>query len=267
MILRAFYIGITATLTFSVLFLNPSLFLHIQLITVDPRHLKRGLNEFNAKLSSCGCPTLETAIANRIGRLPAIKLLEIGCGDGNLLKDLRLMFPSGLELHGINHPQWPSKISTDCFIYHRLDAQDLSILPSNSFDFIVSQVTLEHISNKARVLEESARLLVSGGIFLHELDSWSAVDRFLVYVDLPRFVLCRNRIHIPTIKYLAERGVQVKVRIKDGTGFAMARYQKDSEGRSLDLRLVDLKPFLLKSFWARFRGVYGWGIRSAYRTL
>jgi len=62
----------------------------------------RSLREMGAKI---GLGFIETFIDQRCRVSPSVRVLEIGCGEGRVLMELRKRLPT-VELHGINKIPW-----------------------------------------------------------------------------------------------------------------------------------------------------------------
>lgn len=143
----------------------------------------RGLESFSLK------KRLLSEIRKRIKPGKIIELLEIGCGSGILLMQLRRQFPQ-LKLHGLNLSKHHGIRTRQDF---KINAADKSIfldsqkeLPyihfgdttnllfkDNKFDLVVSQVTFLHVKNKAKAIEEVYRVLKPEGIALISLGPYS----------------------------------------------------------------------------------------------
>lgn len=96
------------------------------------------------------------------------KGLDLGCGDGKLTA---LLFGDKLQhvtLVGIDGDPGEVEQAARIGVYERLHACDAAQIPeeSHSFDFILSNSVLEHIKAIEPVIQESARLLKPGGIFI-----------------------------------------------------------------------------------------------------
>ena len=105
-----------------------------------------------------------------------MKILEIGCGYGRTLLELKKIFGDKIETHGINlEKKWNKKlcrkfgISEKIFTkkvidknlpkIHILDAGKKMPFKNNSFDYIYSWATMQYVVDKAKLLEEVNRLL------------------------------------------------------------------------------------------------------------
>jgi len=147
----------------------------------NEKRLSRGLGTFNLK------KILFTEISQRTKKKNS-KLLEIGCGKGILLCQLRKKFPKNLELHGLNLKKNHGIQDREDFIANarekgmqikRKDAPYIHFgnatrIPfrDNSFDMIISQSTFLHIENKAKAIQEVYRVLKKDGLALISLGSY-----------------------------------------------------------------------------------------------
>jgi SAM-dependent methyltransferase len=151
----------------------------------------RGVEHLDSKLASAGLPDVTTLIEKCLERKGHCKVLETGCGEGRLLLELLHRFGTRIELHGSNVGDWPVMFGKNPLqrsnehyhvmpverlrtlpppTIHTADVQELSAFPVRDFDFIFSQAMMQHVPDKARGLEQSATLLSSDGMFVHELD-------------------------------------------------------------------------------------------------
>ncbi|MFN8053687.1 MAG: methyltransferase domain-containing protein [Acidimicrobiales bacterium] len=189
------------------------------------RFYGRGLAAFEAATPP-GWPTLTERIEALLSRRERVRLLEVGCGEGRLLLDLMARFGERVALHGLNHPTFggwrrpsldavnrlhgtlaPERLASLPRPVIRLgDAQAMASLGPGWFDLVVSQVTLHHVRDKARALEQSARLLGPGGALVHQLDR-AELER--PGDELPRFEIWQAGRRVSTAAVLAERGLRV----------------------------------------------------------
>lgn len=96
------------------------------------------------------------------------KILEVGCGDGRLLRQLRLRFP-GSELFGTNIFDMkgivPEVLGDTRTRIINSSVEDLPF-EAQSFDIFVSTEVIEHLVNPRVMVEQAFRLLRPGGVFL-----------------------------------------------------------------------------------------------------
>jgi len=116
-------------------------------------------------------------------RREPVRVLEVGCGFGSALMELRRHFGDRVELHGINkrriHGDWPlmrrnalhKGIATARELrrmrpptIHVVDVDNGLPFPDRSFDFVYSQVSFFYYLDKARFLEEVNRILAPAGV-------------------------------------------------------------------------------------------------------
>lgn len=111
-----------------------------------------------------------------------IKVLEVGCGYGKALLDLKMAFGDQIEIHGTNvEPEWnlelirafafdqklfasEDELERHLPTLHFLDASEPFPFPDASFDLIYSQAAAHYFKDKFRFLEEVNRLLTGSGL-------------------------------------------------------------------------------------------------------
>jgi methionine biosynthesis protein MetW len=115
-------------------------------------------------------------IANLIK--PNSKVLDIGCGDGELMQFLKKnknVDARGLE---ISQQKVSKALMSGLSVIHGNADDDLSAYPNQSFDYTVLSQTLQATQNPKEVLEEMLR-----------------ISRFAI-VSLPNFAHIQNRLHL-----------------------------------------------------------------------
>jgi ubiquinone/menaquinone biosynthesis C-methylase UbiE len=104
---------------------------------------------------------------------PKGKLVDLGCGSGNLLISIYKKFPK-LDLIGVDISSEILDLARKRAVENNLSekinfktgrASDLPF-PENSIDFIISSLSLHHWHNPSKVLKETFRILKKEGIFL-----------------------------------------------------------------------------------------------------
>jgi len=110
-----------------------------------------------------------------------VRVLDLGCGYGNVLLDLKRLLGDKIETYGINlEPRWnlklirqfglAEKIFTKADIDKNLPklyiGESSKGLPysSNYFDYILSVASMQYVPDKARLIEECNRVLKKDGI-------------------------------------------------------------------------------------------------------
>ena len=89
---------------------------------------------------------------------PNSKVLDIGCGDGELLhflKNTKNIDARGLE---ISHKQVSKALIRGLSVIHGNAENDLSIYPDNSFDYAVLSQTIQATQNPPKILLEMLRI-------------------------------------------------------------------------------------------------------------
>lgn len=109
---------------------------------------------------------------------PRSKVLDIGCGDGELLEFLRNtknVDGRGLE---ISHLQISKAVSRGLSVIHGNAETDLSFYPNRSFDYAILSQTIQATHDPKKILEEMLR-----------------IAEFAV-ISLPNFAHIKNRLHL-----------------------------------------------------------------------
>lgn len=137
---------------------------------------KRGISEAKNRIGD-----LVKDIRKLLKNKSSLRVLEIGCGYGKALLDLKIIFGESIETHGTNFEKRYNlklvrKFALNQEIFnnedlpkilpkiHRLDAGKRLKFPSNYFDFIFTQSACQYIVDKALFLEEVNRILTDEGI-------------------------------------------------------------------------------------------------------
>lgn len=167
------------------------------------------MEDFNKKFSK---NRVQKTIRKALSKSKPVRVLEIGCGEGRVLMDLRKLFPT-IELYGINRKPWPamkgpSSLKRTATYYKILtpselkktslpkiyfyDAKELRF-PDNYFDLIISQVSIQYVARKDLLLEEVWRTLKIGGkAFLNIDGRVGKIPDFLDF-ETPRFIIYNQR--------------------------------------------------------------------------
>jgi len=155
-------------------------------------------------------------------RKSKIKILEIGCGYGRALLELKNIFGNKVEIVGTNLEKEYNfaltkryALSQGLFLGNKnlpkiytLDAGKKLPFKNESFDFIFCQATMQYIPNKILFIQEANRILTKQGMAVLELQEFRE-DHPREYQDL--IEIWNNGIKINTLPYLKKfKNVQIK---------------------------------------------------------
>jgi len=110
-----------------------------------------------------------------------VSILDVGCGDGNVLGLLKEEFGNDLECYGIsvmNHPH-PKNIS-----YNICPAEIMPFEWGNKFDIVITHQTFRYILFPRLALKECIRVTKKGGVFAGYIGTISEENRILYNSDL-----------------------------------------------------------------------------------
>jgi len=251
----------------------------------------RSLADFDAKF---GRGIIEKKLRKAMRSREPVRLLEIGCGEGRVLMELRKLFPT-VELHGINKKPWPAMKGPKSLIatatnygiltkeearqvllpeLHFSDATELRF-PDGYFDVVISQVSIYQIKRKDLLLEEIWRVLKKGGkAFLH-VDSMYEDYPDFISQETPRFNIYKNKRLHPLrrfIKELRDKGYDITCRITSSNQAGDADLKrthivmhKNTEAcLELNLSFDELSSFDLSVLGKIFKGDKLVGYRSVF---
>ena len=107
---------------------------------------------------------LTAALRDLCGAGPGTRLLDLGCGAGEMVSRLRQL---GFDAWGCDSREFITRFKGGEHLLditpspYRLPAED------NSFDVVISSSVLEHAQNKEEVFREIHRILKPGGVTMH----------------------------------------------------------------------------------------------------
>ncbi len=146
---------------------------------------------------------------------PSSNILDVGCGGGELLHDLRGLGFS--ELHGV-----------DRYLLDELHVPGLNISredfndTTGCFDLIMFHHCFEHLSNPRETLQHVARLLSPSGRCLLRLPTvpcvaWDTYREHWAQLDAPRHLFLHSRHSLTELAVAA--GLRIAAWTNDSTGF------------------------------------------------
>ena len=162
------------------------------------RRLLRSLlreNPFQPATSWWRAVELEAVIRHG---LPSGAGLDLGCGDGKLMRILLDASGASCSLVGVDTDPLETRDAMACGVYQRVHTAPGDRLPEAdaSFDFVFSNSVLEHIDELEPVIAEMARVLRPGGEFVFTVPAsgfhdclagpllpWSDRQRYLERID------------------------------------------------------------------------------------
>jgi SAM-dependent methyltransferase len=93
-------------------------------------------------------------------------VLDFGCGGGFTIKNIRCLRRAGGEINELAQPAAVAN-GLEC-------VADLADLPSDTFDVVIANHSLEHVPNPILALKEMQRVLKAGGklVLVTPIDDW-----------------------------------------------------------------------------------------------
>lgn len=107
------------------------------------------------------------------------KILDIGCGDGTITKNLLDM---GLDAYGLDYSEVSKNFLDTRF--NKINIQeDKFPFDDNTFDIVFSKSVVEHLKEPDYLIKESYRVLKPGGIIITMTPSWKHGFKEQFYID------------------------------------------------------------------------------------
>jgi SAM-dependent methyltransferase len=230
------------------------------------RHRGRGVADLERAVGGvCG------DIDARLARQDVVRILELGCGYGTALLELRARYGAHVELHGVNRAPHDGNreillrnaadrgLAVDDAAPERLlpaitHADVASGLPfaNDAFDLVVSQVAWMYFGNKVRVLREVMRVLRADG--LARIDADEIAPR--LPAEYARLVeIWRDGRLVPFADYLARFGLGFAA-APEGTYLRIEK--RGAFGDDLALRF-EIDTSRIHSHWDGIKCVYACG--------
>ncbi|HEV8674353.1 MAG TPA: class I SAM-dependent methyltransferase [Methylomirabilota bacterium] len=148
---------------------------------------------------------------------PHMRVLEVGCGIGRLL---RVLAPRFAELHGVDVSGEMIRRGrawlADCpnVVLHENSGVDLELFPDARFDFVFSYITFQHVPRPVvgAYCTEVRRVLAPGGRFRFQVLNFERVDGETVEPPLEDTFALRST-SVPEVEAMVGRvGMEVVAR-------------------------------------------------------
>ncbi len=127
------------------------------------------------------------------------RVLDVGCGTGNIWRDNRAHLPAGIELTLADSSQGMLDEAAERLgrarVEARFDAVDVQQIPyaSDAFDLVVSNHMMYHVPDRAAALSELRRVVRPGGRCVVSTNDWphlielrELIDRFEIETAMRR---------------------------------------------------------------------------------
>jgi ubiquinone/menaquinone biosynthesis C-methylase UbiE len=252
----------------------------------------RDLEKMNSRF---GDTQIQQILDKATAREKNVSVLEVGCGEGRVLMQLRKLYPD-IELHGINKKPWDvikddqSLLQTGTFYeifkdnevtriklphLHFYDAEKLDF-NDNNFDLIISQVAVHYIKRKDLFLQEVWRTLKPNGKALLHIDNSIDINGpdFLQY-QTPRFIIYKYNKVMQFKEYIVElnnNGYDIQyfdhtnIQTAETNDVVLIITKNNNNDLALDLKFDELSSFDISrlnedEIW----GEYYWGYRSVFK--
>lgn len=184
-----------------------------------------------------------------------VKALDFGCGVGRVTQALSKYFdevhgvdiaPSMIE-HAKQHNSYPYKCT-----YHVYKEADLKLFKDDSFSFIYSNITLQHIipPYTKRYIKEFTRILAPGGLLVFQLPSEPALTvKGLMIRVTPNYLLNTMRRGVEmygakkdlVVKLLSQSQatvVDIQQNMNAGSGWVSLSYYVTKKSRASELHFA-----------------------------
>ncbi len=224
----------------------------------------RGIKEYSERIDN-----FLPKIKKLLNKKEKIRILDIGCGYGKTLMELKKEFDWRIEIYGINlEKRWTlnlirkfglaEKIFTKREINKNLpklyigDAGKKLPYKNNYFDFIMSVASAQYIYDKARFLEEINRVLSKQGIAIIELQE-KKKNYPPEFKNL--FEVWKNNRRIDSISHLKKfKSLTIKNSKEWGWSYLIIKKSKNLKLNLMFINSIDLNK--INPDW--------WGVKSVF---
>jgi SAM-dependent methyltransferase len=166
----------------------------------------------------------------QLGLEPEMRVLEVGCGPGNLWRANAAALPDGVELTLVDSSPGMLREARERLQsanvrarFAEMDAQRLD-LPSESFDLVVANHMLYHVPDRSAALAEFRRVLRPGGRVVvgtngaeHLREVGALIERFAVLEWLGRDSLASGFDLDAALREVSGHFASVELRRRDDT--------------------------------------------------
>ncbi len=189
--------------------------------------------------------------------LPNGKLLEIGCGSGDMLKTMQDL---GWETEGVDFDPKAVEQARSKGLTVQLGTLEQQSYPDDSFDAVTMSHLIEHVHKPLEVLRECQRILKPGGKLIIVTPNTEAYghkrfSRFWLHLDPPRhlYIFTETSLESLTEKAKFSR-VTVSTIIRDADNTLVASQIIKQEGK---YTFGNPQPVPLK-LWAKGLQIFEW---------
>jgi len=114
-------------------------------------------------------------------------VLDVGCGRGNLLRELSRL---GCSCHGVERGDFPLDEHLEDVQFYKQDMESIDFA-DNSFDIVIIWHVLEHLNDPAQTIRTIQRIMRPGGLFVIAVPNFGSFQakvfkRYWFHLDLPR---------------------------------------------------------------------------------
>lgn len=201
-----------------------------------------------------------------LDEMPAGRLLEVGCGDGRLLVQMRAR---GWEVEGQEvDPKAAAHARSAHGVTVHLGTLENTSFPNDSFDAVIMNHVIEHVHDPVALLAECYRIMKPGGLLVAVTPNvksyghkrfgacWRGLEppRHLHLFSVGALMVCAKKAGFRSAEtwttsvnavsiYLASRDIQVSGKHKNG-------FMHQSLGRLAQAAVFKLKEFFLNRWWS-----------------